>query len=349
MAGYGTCNRPPVQRTEALYVLPILTDRESRTVFTFKQWEGGERMNELWFDWIDVDIATTECRRGQVIGTSQGEFRNQWQTSYMKQPAMTTRTRTNEEEEDQVDLWDITMDDAQIQIPNRTGKLEQGEAQLSAKGSTDGEVVIESLNGPVLTAVEGVFEGMIGGVFEGIVEGDLELVGTGTLFGTDDMQGTVSEPQRAITLDAAEAEMREHKGRAAWTMKPRFSRIEDTTSAGDGTSRSTSNRTQRTNTSTMVWAMMFKAPDYVNPDLVGAVEEGFSDVMEMKGDRWLLRSSRCIAGQRMSLRVKNTHLRRREKLWLLLMVGRRGRDEVDTTQTDFVHCAVGVAQRCQNY
>jgi hypothetical protein len=262
---------------------------------------------------------------------------------------MSTRTKRNEEEEDQVDVWDITMEEADIQIPNRTGKLEKTEAQIDAKGTMDGEVVIESLNGPVFTAVEGVFEGMIGGVFEGVVEGDMELVGTGTLLGTEDMSGKVSEPERAILLDAAEAEMREHKGRASWTMKPRFSRIEDMASTGDGQTVSTSKRTQRANTGTMVWFFLYKAPDYVDRDLVGGVWEGYLDVGQVDGDRWLIGTDRCVAGQKAEIQVRNVHLRRSERLWLLALVNRRMRSEVSTTEQDFVHCAVGVSQRCNNY
>jgi hypothetical protein len=344
-----TLTRPPVQRTEAFSILPIFTDRESRTIFTFKQWEGGERFNELWFDWIEIGISTSECRRGRYIGTSQMQFRNQWQSSYMKQPAMTTRTRTGQEEEDQVDTWDITMDEAKIQIPNISGELEQAQAQMDAKGTTDGEIVVESLNGPIITAVEGAWEGAFAGAFEGAVEGDMELVGTGTLLGTDELKGTVSEPERAITLNGVEANIEERKGRAAWTMKPRFSRIEDMAGAGDGNGIGTCNRTQRANTGTMVWAMLFKAPDYVNADLIGGVEDGFMDIGEVHGDRWLLDSSRCVAGQSMNIKARKVHLARREKMWLLLMVGRRLREEVDTGEQDFVHCAVGVSQECENY
>jgi hypothetical protein len=339
----------PIQRTEAFYILPIFTDRESKTIFTFKQWDGGDRINELWFDWVEVGVTTAECRRGQHIGTSQIQFRNEWQSSHMKQPAMTTRTRSSGEEEDQVDTWDITMEDAKIHIPNISGQLEQTQGQIEAKGTTDAELVIESLNGPIITAVEGAWEGLGAGAFEGAVEGDMELVGTGTLLGTDDMKGTVSEPERSITLDGVDADMMERKGRVAWTMRPRFSRIEDMTGAGGGNGIGTIERTQRANTGTVVWAMLFKAPDYVNADLVGGVEDGFADIGEVQGDRWLLASSRCVAGQNMNIKVRKIHLSRREKMWLLLICGRRLRGEVDTGEQDFVHCAVGVSQRCENY
>jgi hypothetical protein len=262
---------------------------------------------------------------------------------------MTTRTKQPEEEEDQVDLWDITMEQAEIDIPNRTGKLEQSEAKMEANGTTDGEVVIESLNGPIFTAVEGVFEGMIGGVFEGVVEGDMELVGNGTTFGTGELKGTVSEPERAISLDAAEAEMREHKGTAAWKMKPRYTTVADMTGGGDGQTVEAILRTQRANTGTMVWFFLYKAPDYVNADLVGGVWEGYIDVGRVDGDRWLIGSTRCVAGQRAHIQSRNIHLRRREKLWLLAIVGRRMRSEENSASNDFVHCAIGVAQRCENY
>jgi hypothetical protein len=262
---------------------------------------------------------------------------------------MTTRTRRTEEEEDQMDTWDIAIDEGKIEIPNISGQAEAAEASLEAKGTTDAEVILESINGPLITAVEGAWEGFAAGAFEGVVEGDIELFGTGTTVGTDDLTGKVSEPERRITLDGVEATLQAHKGSASWRMKPRFSRIEDMTGVGDGKSIGRSERTQRANTGTMVWAFIFKAPDYVNQDLVGGVENGYINVGGVDGDRWLLASDRCTAGQKMRIRVRRVHLTRREKLWLLMMVGRRMRDEVDTAQQDFVHCAVGVSQRCENY
>jgi hypothetical protein len=349
MSGGNERTKTPVQRTEAWYLLPILRDQESRTIFTFRQWGETDRFNELWFEWINVGITTSECRRSQYAGTSQMQFRHQWHTGYLKQPAMTTRTRRNEEEEDQTDSWDITMDEAKIQIPNISGSLDQAQAILEGKDATDAEIVIESINGPIITAVEGAWEGLGAGAFEGAVEGDMELVGTGTLVGKGEITGTVSEPKRAITLNTVEAEMEERRGRATWTMKPRFSCIEDMSGNGDGDGIGSSVRSQRANTGTIVWAMVFKAPNYVSPDMIGGVEDGFTDVSQMAGDRWLLTSKRCLAGQSMNIRLRNIHLRRRENLWLLMLVGRRLRDEADTGQQDFVHCAVGVSQKCQNY
>jgi hypothetical protein len=343
------CPTSPIQRTEAFSILPILDDSNSRTVFTLKQWDGGERINDLWFEWIHIDISTSECKRGEVVGTSQGEFRNQWQSSYMKQPAMTTRTRRTEEEEDQQDIWQIAMDEGKIDIPDIDGELEPVEAAIEAKGSMDGQVEIETLNGPIITAVEGAWEGLGAGAFEGAVEGDMEMVGTGTLIGKDDFTGTVSEPPRKVMLDKAIATLEPQIGNAAWNMKPRYSQVEDIASTGDGQTVSNCRRTQRANTGTMVWFFLYKAPDYVNPDLIGGIWDGYIDVGRVDGDRWLIGADRCVAGQKARIRVRDVHLRRREHVWLLAIVNRRMRTEIATTEQDFVHCAIGVAQRCNNY
>jgi hypothetical protein len=108
---------------------------------------------------------------------------------------MTTRTRQNDEEEDQQDTWQITMDEGKIQIPDIDGEAEPVEASIDAKGSLDGQLEIETLNGPVVVAIEGAWEGFGAGAVEGASEGDLEMVGTGTLVGKDDLTGTISEPQ----------------------------------------------------------------------------------------------------------------------------------------------------------
>jgi hypothetical protein len=330
-------------------ILPILSDRNSRTVITFKQWEGGDRMNELWFEWMEINICTAECKRGRQEGTGQGSFKNAWHTQYLKQPAMTTRTRRTEEEEDQQDIWQITMDEGKIDIPDIDGELEPVEATIEAKGSMDGQVEIETLNGPIITAVEGAWEGLGAGAFEGAVEGDMEMVGTGTLIGRDDFTGTVSEPPRKVMLDKVVATVEPQKGKAAWTMKPRYSTIEDMTGSGDGQSVEAILRRQRANTGTMIWFFVYKAPEYVNVDLIGGVWDGYIDVGRVEGDRWVVGSGKCVAGQRVHIHIRNVHLRRQEKLWLLAIVGRRMNGEENGDTNDFVHCAVGVTQRCENY
>jgi hypothetical protein len=341
--------RAPVQRSEAFSIIPIFSDRDSRTIFTFKQWNGGDRINETWFEWMQVDIATTECRRSRQDGTSHGTFQNTWEAQWANQPAMTSRTRRTDEEEDQMDVWQIDIDDAIVDIPNITGQAEAVDGKLDAKGTTDSELVIESLNGPIITAVEGAWEGLGAGAFEGAVEGDMEMVGTGTVIGTDELTGTVTQPERKITLNGVEATIRRQKGTATWTMKPRYSRIEDITSNGEGRMAGMVTRQLRSNSGSMVWAFLFKAPDYVDPDSVGGIWDGETDIGMINGDRWLLGTDRTVAGQKMRISARNIHLRRRERLWLLAIVGRRRISELSTADQDFVHVAVGIAQRCENY
>jgi hypothetical protein len=341
--------RAPWQRAETFATAEIRRDWTSRTIFTFEQWKQNTRFNELWFDDLQIEIATSECYRDRWEATSQTEFLGTWESRFRNQPAVWTTTKRTEEEEDQIDIWDISMEEAKVDVPNISGELEAGEASIQAKGTNDAEMIIESLNGPIITAVEGAWEGLGAGAFEGAVEGDMEMVGTGTVIGTDELSGKISEPQRSITLDGVEATVRPSKGRATWVMRPRFSRVEDTLSDANGTGRGDYSARGRVNTGTMVWAFLYKAPSYVDPARVGDVAIGNVDVAGVDGDRWLVDCGRAVVGQAISLKKKNIHMRRREQMWLLVIIGRRLPDEQSNPGVDLVHIAVGLRQRCENY
>jgi hypothetical protein len=81
-------------------------------------------------------------------------------------------------------------------------------------------------------------------------------------------------------------------------MKPRYSHIEDMVGTGEGKTVEAIVRRQRANTGTMIWFFLYKAPEYVRPDLVGGVWDGYMDVGRVEGDRWLIGTDRCVAGQR---------------------------------------------------
>jgi hypothetical protein len=346
---HGFKHHVPWQRAETFTTAEIRRDWTSRTIITFEQWKQNTRFNELWFSDLQIDIATSECYRDRREGTSQADFLGGWETRFRNQPAVRTTTKRTEEEEDQKDIWDISMDETKVDIPNISGELEGGEAGMQAKGTTDGEVVIESLNGPIITAVEGAWEGAFAGVFEGAVEGDMELVGTGTMVGTDELSGKVTEPERNITLNGVEGTVQAQKGRAVWTMRPRFSRVEDMVSEANGTGRGDYNAMGRVNTGTMVWAFLYKAPSYVDPVRVGDVAIGTVDVSAVDGDRWLVDCGRSVVGQTICLRKRNIHMRRREQMWLLIIIGQRLPGEQSSPEMDLVHIAVGMKQRCENY
>jgi hypothetical protein len=337
------------QRAETFTTAEIRRDWTSRTIVTFEQWKQNTRFNELWFYDLEVDVTSAECCRHRQSGASQTAYLGTWDTRFRDQPAACTRTRRDEEEEDQKDTWELSIDQADVDIPNISGQLDGGDASMQAKGTTDGEVVIESLNGPIITAVEGAWEGLGAGAFEGVVEGDLDMFGTGTVLGTDELKGTVSEPERNITLNGVEASIQPHKGTAVWTMRPRFTRIEDMVSDANGTGRGDYSTRGRSNTGSMVWAFLYKAPSYVDPARVGDMPTGNTDVTSVDGDRWLLDCGRAVVGQTIRLRKRNIHMRRRERMWLLILVGARLPDEQSSPELDLVHFAVGCRQRCENY
>jgi hypothetical protein len=137
-------------------------------------------------------------------------------------------------------------------------------------------------------------------------------------------------------------------GRAKWRMRPRFTFARDLLSKGTGQAHSVQTRRQRANTPCIIWAFLYKGPDYVDPNKIGDIQEGSLDIGAVEGDRWVIAADRGTVGQKLQIQVRNIHLRKREKLWLLVLIGRRREGESDPEQ-DFVHLGVGMCERANYY
>jgi hypothetical protein len=241
------------------------------------------------------------------------------------------------------------MDPVNIAIPERKGNLRGGEFPVEGVMTMDSQIFMEAVDGPVALAVEGAWEGVGGGAFEGAAEGGLNLTGTGTSLGTaEPVAMTVNEDDRAIEMLQAEATTGKLKGKAVWRARERYTFTEDLLTGGTGQGHFTVQRSTRVNTPTMIWAFLYKAPRYINPDDVGGVSEGPDYIGEIPGDRWLIACDRAKVGQKMCLNARHLHLRNNEKMWVLVITGRRGQDEEGLGQ-DFVHIAMGVVQRTNYY
>jgi hypothetical protein len=131
-------------------------------------------------------------------------------------------------------------------------------------------------------------------------------------------------------------------------MRPRFTMASDLFSEGTGRAHSVQSRRQRANTPCLIWAFLYKAPDYVDPQTIGDIQEGSLDIGAIEGDRWVLAADRGMVGQKLQIHVRDVHLRRRERLWLLVLIGRRRQGESDPEQ-DFVHLAAGMCERANYY
>jgi hypothetical protein len=298
----------------------------------------------ILFSSLDITICSAESSSAKEIGEAGIQSQITGVRRPSQQPAWRTRTNMNEEEEVSEDVWKISIDPVKVDIPNRTGKAEA--ITLDADGSVTlkGVEILGEAAGPLEVPVAGAWEGEFAGGFEGIATGALELVLNGTILSDADASWQIKEPQRSITLDAAEAETQKIEGVASWQPKERLTFAGPWEVEDEAESHGVYGGTTRRNTPGVIWAFLCKAPRYLDTDTTTVVPNmGAGNIPPLTGGSWVVESRRARIGHPMHIRSGGILVTPQEKMWLQITVGRRTNDEVEQLN-DFCNVAVGIDQ-----
>jgi hypothetical protein len=153
---------------EAVDRLNPSKDNRTHRLYTFEGWEGDNAWGiGMILKTLDISIVSSKSSGGKTIGEANGAISSKGEASAVEQPALKTRTNESESEEPPEDVWDITIDPTKVDIPQRNGRVQSGEAQVEGTVDLTGvEVPIELISVVEMAAV-GVWEGVGVGTFEG--------------------------------------------------------------------------------------------------------------------------------------------------------------------------------------
>jgi hypothetical protein len=333
-----------IRKFETFTRIPISENHLTNALITPEGWASDEQRAPIMFTGIEIIVCTAESSSSKEIGEGGIQTQTSGVRKPNQQPAWKTRTNLEEEEDVPEDIWKITIDPVIVDIPNRTGKAEAVTVDAKGNVTLKGVEMLGEAAGPMEVPVAGAWEGEFAGGFEGVATGAMELALNATILTDADASWEVKEPQRGITLDAAEAETRKMEGTASWQPKERFSFAQPWDVEDQSQSHETYASTCRRNTPGMIWVFLCKAPRYLGEDVTTIIPHlGGGDIPSLIGGSWVIEAKRAKIGDSMRISTGGILLTTQERMWIQITVGRRTDDEVQQLN-DFCNVVIGIDQ-----